>query len=111
MPTRKAWDHTIDIKEGFVPKKGKVYPLSRKERGEVREFIREQLRKRYIQLSKSPQMVPVFFVGKKDGKKQMVQDYRYLNKWTIKNNYPLPLISDILENVGTKRMFTKMDLR
>jgi len=111
MPTRKAWDHTIDIKEGFVPKKGKVYPLSRKEREEVREFIREQLRKGYIQLSKSPQIVPVFFVGKKDGKKQMVQDYRYLNKWTIKNNYPLLLISDILENVGTKRMFTKMDLR
>ena len=80
MPTRKAWDHTIDIKEGFVPKKGKVYPLSRKEREEVRVFIREQLRKGYIQLSKSPQIVPVFFVGKKDGKKQMVQDYRYLNK-------------------------------
>jgi len=55
--------------------------------------------------------VPVFFVGKKDGKKRMVQDYRYLNEWTIKNNYPLPLISDILENIGTKKVFTKMDLR
>jgi len=55
--------------------------------------------------------VPVFFVGKKDGKKQMVQDYRYLNKWTIKNNYPLPLISDVLENIGMKKLFTKMDLR
>ena len=41
----------------------------------------------------------------------MVQDYRYLNEWTIKNNYPLPLISDILENIGTKKLFTKMDLR
>jgi len=54
--------------------------LSREEREEVREFIREQLRKEYIQLSKLPQTVPVFFVGKKDGKKQMVQDYRYLNE-------------------------------
>jgi len=53
----------------------------------------------------------VFFVGKKNGKKQMVQDYRYLNKWTIKNNYPLPLILDIVENIGTKKVFTKMDLR
>jgi len=53
---------------------------------------------------------PVFFVEKKDGKKRMVQDYRYLNEWTIKNNYPLPLISDVLENIGTKKMFTKMDL-
>ena len=77
----------------------------------MREFVREQLRKTYIQLSKSLQMAPVFFVKKKDGKKRMVQDYRYLNEWTIKNNYPLPLISDVLENIGTKKVFTKMDLR
>jgi len=50
-------------------------------------------------------------VGKKDSKKRIVQDYRYLNEWTIKNNYLLPLISDILENIGTKKVFTKMDLR
>ena len=85
--------------------------MSREEREEVREFVKEQLRKGYIQLSKSPQMALVFFVGKKDKKKQMVQDYRYLNEWTIKNNYPLPLISDVLENIGTKKIFTKMDLR
>ena len=48
-------------------------------------------------------MVPVFFVGKKDRKKQIVQDYRYLNEWTMKNNYPLSLISDIVENINTKK--------
>ena len=37
---RKAWDHAIDLKEGFVPKKGKIYPLSRVEREEVQEFYR-----------------------------------------------------------------------
>ena len=61
--------------------------------------------------SKLPQMVLVFFVRKKDRKKQMVQDYRYFNEWTIKNNYPLPLILDVLENIGTKKVFTKIDLR
>ena len=60
---------------------------------------------------KSPQTALVFFVGKKDGKKQIVQDYKYLNEWTIKNNYPLLLISDVLENIGTKKLFTKIDLR
>ena len=99
------------MKKGFVPRKRKVYPLSREEREEVREFVREQLRKRYIRPSKSPQTVPVFFVRKKDRKKKKVQDYRYLNEWTIRNNYPLPLISDMLENIGTKKVFTKMDLR
>jgi len=53
----------------------------------------------------------VFFVEKKDRKKHMVQDYRYLNEWTIKNNYPLPLILDIVKNIGTKKVFTKIDLR
>ena len=77
----------------------------------MREFVKEQLRKGYIRPSKSLQMALVFFVGKKDGKKRMVQDYRYLNEWTVKNNYPLPLISDVLVNIGTKKMFTKMDLR
>ena len=111
MPTRKLWDHTIDVKEGFILRKGKVYLLSGEEREEIREFVKEQLRKDYIQLSKSPQMAPVFFVEKKDSKKRMVQDYHYLNEWMIKNNYPLPLISDVLEKIGTKKLFTKMDLR
>ena len=53
MPTRKVWDHTIEMKEGFVPRKEKVYPLSREEREGVREFVKKQLRKGYIQPSKS----------------------------------------------------------
>ena len=80
MLTRKIWDHVIETKEGFVLRKGKVYPLLREEREEVREFVQEQLRKRYIRPSKSLQTAPVFFVGKKDEKKRMVQDYQYLNK-------------------------------
>ena len=75
MPTRKIWDHAIDLREGFVLKKGKIYPLSRVEREEVQEFVKDQLRKGYIRPSKSSQMSPVFFVPKKDGKKRMVQDY------------------------------------
>jgi len=111
MPIRKIWDYAIDMKERFVPRKGKVYPLSREEREKVHEFIQEQLRKGYIRPSKSSQMAPMFFVGKKDGKKRMVQDYRYLNEWTIKNNYPLPLILDVVENISIKKVFTKIDLR
>ena len=48
MLIRKVWDHAIEAKEEFVPRKGKVYLLSREEREEVREFIKKQLRKGYI---------------------------------------------------------------
>jgi len=72
MPTRKIWDHAIDLKKMFKPRKGKIYPLSKNEREEVQNFVEDQLRKGYIRPSKSPQMLPVFFVGKKDESKRMV---------------------------------------
>ena len=84
--------------------------MLREERGEMHKFIKEQLRREYIRLSKLSQMIPVSFVGKKDGKKRIVQNYQYLNKWTIKNNYTLSPISDIVENIGTKKVFTKLNL-
>jgi len=111
MPTRKIWDHAIDLKEEFKASKAQVYPLSRNEREEVQQFIQDHLRKGYIRPSKSPQMSPVFFVGKKDGGKHMVMDYRRLNRQTVKNNYPLPLITDLVDSMGNKKLFTKMDLQ
>jgi len=49
-------------------------------------------------------------VGKKDRSKRMVIDYCSLNNQTVKNNYPLLLITDLIDNIGSKRVFTKMDL-
>jgi len=48
MPVRKIWDHAIELKEGFMPRKRKVYSLSREEREEVQTFVEDQLRKGYI---------------------------------------------------------------
>jgi len=54
MPTRKVWDHAIDLKETFKPWKGRIYPLFKNEREKVQNFVEDQLRKGYIRLSKSP---------------------------------------------------------
>jgi len=56
-------------------------------------------------------MLPVFFVDKKDRSKRMVMDYCNLNDQMIKNNYPLPLITELINNMRSKKIFTKMDLR
>jgi len=109
MPIRKIWDHVIDLKEMFKPSKKRIYPLSNDER-EVQNFVHDQLRKRYIRPSKFSQILPVFFVGKKNRSKRMVINYHSLNDQTVKNNYPLPLITDLIENIGSKKVFTKMDL-
>ena len=66
--------------------------------------------KRYIRLSKFPQTSPVFFVAKKDRSKRIVIDYHSLNNQTVKNNYLLPLITDLIDTIGSKKVFTKMDL-
>ena len=84
--------------------------MSKNKREKVQNFVNDQLRKGYIKPSKSPQMSPVFFVGKKDRTKRMVIGYCSLNKQTIKNNYPLPLITDLINNMGGKKVFMKMDL-
>ena len=54
---------------------------------------------------------PFFFVKKKDGKLRPVQDYRKLNEMTIKNRYPLPLISELIDKLTHAKIFSKMDIR
>ncbi|KAG9227893.1 hypothetical protein CCMSSC00406_0009150 [Pleurotus cornucopiae] len=111
MPVERPWDHAIELTPDFEPKASKVYPLSPVEQQELNDFLDGNLKKGYIRPSKSPQTSPVFFVQKKDGKKRLVQDYRYLNKHTMRNTYPLPLISQLVDKVAKARLFTKMDLR
>ena len=74
MLMKKLWDYMIEVKNEFMPRKGKFYLLLREERKEIHKFIKEQLRKRYIRPLKSPQTALVFFVGK-NSKKRMIQDY------------------------------------
>ena len=58
-----------------------------------------------------PQASSFFYVGKKDEGIQPCQDYRYVNKHTIKDAYPLPLISDLIDKVKDAKLFTKFDIR
>lgn len=111
FPPSRPWDHAIDLKEDFKPTNCKIYPLSPLEKEALQEWIKEQLDKGYIRESKSPQASPFFFVGKKDGKLRPVQDYRNLNSQTIKNTYPLPLISETIDKLRGARYYTKMDVR
>jgi hypothetical protein len=73
-------------------------------------FIDEQLAKGYIHPSKSQYASSFFFIKKKDGKLQPVQDYRKVNAWTVCNQYPLPLIGDLIHDLGGATMFTKFNI-
>ena len=97
MPLCKPWDHAIDLVPDFKPIKFRIYPCSPTEQAEIDAFIDDQLAKDHICPSILDQTLGVFFIHKKNGKKQMVQDYCYINFKTLKNNYPLPLIPELID--------------
>ena len=112
FPESWPWDHTIELKEDFLPSDCKVSPLTLPETEEMNKFINENLAKGYIRSSKSPMVSPFFFVNKKDSMENTrlrpCQDYRKLNTRTIKNTYPLPLISELLDKLKGARYFTNL---
>ena len=88
----------------------KVYSLSLVEQKELDSFLEENLHTGRIRPSKSPMAAPVFFIKKKDGLLRLVQDYRALNSMTVKNKYPLPLISELVSQLCGAKYFTKLDV-
>ena len=75
------------------------------------DFIDEQLAKGYIRPSISPYASSFFFIKKKDGKLRPVQDYRKINEWTVRNQYPLPLITALIRDLGGADIYSKLDVR
>jgi NADH:ubiquinone oxidoreductase subunit len=112
FPGPRKWDHAIDLKpEAPTSIDCHVYPLSPKEKEEQKEFLTENLQLKRIRRSNSPYASGFFLIRKKDGKFRPVQDYRNLNKWTIPNRYPLPLINDLIYDLAGYRLFSKFDVR
>jgi hypothetical protein len=105
----------IDLAIKLYPGKelpyGPIYPLSPRELAALREFLEENLAKGFIRESKSPAGAPILFTPKKDGGLRMCVDYRGINAITVKNRYPLPLISEIIDRVTGATCFSKIDLK
>lgn len=111
LPERHQWDHAIELKPEVESFNSKIYPLSLAKQAELDTFIEEHLHSGRIRPSKSPIASPFFFIKKKDGSLRPVQDYHKLNTVTIKNQYPLPLISEVVHKLRDVHYFTKLDVR
>ena len=87
--------------DGKEPPWGPIYALSEKELGVLREYLDTMLASGKIRSSKSPAGAPILFVPKKEGRGlHLCMDYRGLNKVTILNRYPLPLMIELRDRVG-----------
>ena len=104
-------EHQIDLVDNEEPPYGPLYPLSARELEVLREYLDNALEKGWIQPSTSPAGAPILFVPKKDGGMRLCVDYRGLNKITVKNRCPLPLINETLDRLVGAKYFTKLDLR
>jgi len=112
LPEHRSYDHAIDLRAGESAPWGPIYPLSEHELETLREWLKEMLRTGKIQRSTSSAGSPILFVPKPNGcGLRLCIDYRGINRITIPNRYPLPLMQELQDRIQGAQWFTKMDLK
>jgi len=106
LPEHSKYDHRIDLIPEAKLQDGPIYPLSKKELDALWDYMREMEDHGKIRRSSSPIGVPILFVPKPDRTLRLYINYRGLNKITIKNKYPLPLMSELRSRLGKATICT-----
>ncbi|QRV93063.1 Retrotransposable element Tf2 protein [Ceratobasidium sp. AG-Ba] len=111
-PHREGFDCAIDLIEGAeLPKPAKTYPMTPAESEALEKYIEQELKDGKIQKSQSSMAAPCFYVNKADGGLRLVVDYRKLNAITKPFRFPMPVQTELLEQLKGAKIFTKMDVR
>ena len=100
----------IPIFPGSTPYNRPPFRLSPKEKAEIERQVAEALGNGWIERSSSAYGAPLLFVPKPDGSLRMCIDYRGLNKIIVKNNFPVPRIDDLIDNLVGSKYFSTLDL-
>ena len=111
LALHEAHDHDIVLELGMLPPHWPIYNLLEHELKVLQEYIKTVLNKGWIWPLTSPVGAPIIFVPKKDGSLQLCINYCGLNSITVKNCYPLLLVSEILDRLSSTKIYTKLDLR
>lgn len=109
LPPYGVYYHHIPLKEDTEPPFGPLNGMSREENEELRKYLLENLDKGFIRASQSPAASPILFVQKPRGGSRFFVDYRGLNAITVKNRYPLPLITETLHRLSQAVIYSKSD--
>ena len=110
-PHRGHLDHHIPLVDGAKPVFGPIYNLSEKELKVLKNYVEDKLAKGLIHPSTSSFSSPVLFIKKPDGSLHLCVDYRALNQMTIKNRYPIPLVTEIMDRISKAKEFSRVDVR
>ncbi|GKF77436.1 hypothetical protein Tco_0229906, partial [Tanacetum coccineum] len=99
IPLEREVKFSIELILGTEPISKDPYHMAPIELKELKEQLQELLERGFIRLSGSPWVAPILFVKKKDGSMRLCIDYRELNRFTIRNRYPLPRINDLFDQL------------
>ena len=111
LPPERVVEFTIDLILGTRPISIPPYRIAPAELRELKAQLEELLSKRFIRPSISPWGAPVLFVKKKDGSLRLCIDYRQRNRGSIRNQYPLPRIDELFDQLQGSRVYSKIYLR
>ena len=111
LPPDREVEFTIDLIPETEPISIPPYRMAPIELRELKAQLEDLLSKGFIRPSISPWGAPVLFVKKKDGSLRLCIDYRQLNRVTIRNQYPLPRIDELFDQLQGSRAYSKIDLR
>jgi hypothetical protein len=109
-PSRSVHDHSIPLVPGSLPPNIRPYRQPFAQKNEIEKMVQELLIAGVIHPSTSPYSSPIIMVLKKEGSWRMCPDFRALNKLTIKDKFPIPVIDDLLDELSGAQFFTKLDL-
>ncbi|GBG60538.1 hypothetical protein CBR_g8562 [Chara braunii] len=104
-------EHSIQLVPDYRVHHQAPYRLSIPEATKLKHQLEELLRLGFIKPSNSLWGTPVLFARKADGTLHLCIDYRGLNRYTIKNNYPMPRSDEAFDRLADNHFFTEIDLR
>jgi hypothetical protein len=110
-PSCGVHDHSIPLVPGSLPPNIRPYRHPFAQKNEIEKMVQELLTVGVIHPSTSPYSSLVIMVLKKEFSWRMCHDFCALNKLTIKDKFPIPVIDDLLDELSGAQFFTKLDLR
>jgi hypothetical protein len=111
LPSYRSSNHKIELLPNATPLRAHpLYSMSTEQLVALKEYLTENLRKKWIVPSGAEYGSPVLFAKKPNNGLRLCVNYRELNARTRKNTYPLPLIKEILKRISRARVYTKLDI-